>query len=172
VEELCRPFAEELALLDTAPGVSSRTAQDLIAEIGVAMEHFPSSRHLCSWAKLSPGNNESAGKRHSGQTGKGNKWLRSILVECAHATSHTKQTYLGAKFRRFASRKGTKRAAVMVAHRLLEATYFILRDKVPYQELGDPYVDERNRIHLLRHHVRRLESLGYKVELLPLAPTT
>jgi hypothetical protein len=90
------------------------------------------------------------------------------LVECAHAASHTKHTYLGAKFRRFAHRKGTKRAAVMVAHRLLEATYFMLRDKVPYQELGEQYVDDRNKAHLLRHHQRRLESLGYKVELHPL----
>jgi hypothetical protein len=129
------------------------------------MEHFPSARHLCSWAKLSPGNNESAGKRKSGRTGKGNNWLRATLVECAHAASHTKHTYLGAKFRRFASRKGTKRAAVMVAHRLLEATYFMLRDKVPYHELGDQYFDEHTKTHLLRHHVRRLESLGYKVEL-------
>jgi transposase len=168
VEELCRPLTEEIALLDTAPGVSIRTAQDLLAEIGVAMEHFPSARHLCSWAKLSPGNNESAGKRRSGQTGHGNKWLRSVLVECAHAASHTKHTYLGAKFRRFAHRKGTKRAAVMVAHRLLEATYFMLRDKVPYQELGAQYVDDHNKAHLLRHHQRRLESLGYRVELHPL----
>jgi transposase len=165
VDELCRPFAEEIALLGTAPGVSKRTAQDRIAETGVAMEHFPSARHLCSWAKLSPGNNESAGERKSGQTGQGNNWLRATLVECAHAASHTKHTFLGAKFRRFASRKGTKRAAVMVAHRLLEATYFILRDKVPYHELGDQYFDEHHKTHLLRHHVRRLESLGYKVEL-------
>jgi transposase len=131
IDELCRPFTEEIELLDTEPGVGKRAAQDLIAEIGVDMTRFPSAKHLCSWAKLSPGNNESAGKRKTGHTGKGNKWLRSILVECAHAAGHTKATYLGAKFRRFASRKGKKRAAVMVAHRLLEAAYFIIRDKIP-----------------------------------------
>src|SRR5262252_1263546 len=136
LEALCRPFAEVIALLDTIPGVSQRTAQDLVAEIGVDMAWFPSAKHLCSWAKVSPGNNESAGKRKSGRTGKGNKWLRAVLVECAHAAGHTKGTYLGTKFRRFASRKGKQRAAVMVAHRILEAAYFIIRDKVPYRELG------------------------------------
>jgi transposase len=92
VEELCRPLAEEIALLETAPGVSNRTAPDRLADIGVAMEHFPSARPLCSWAKLSPGTNESAGTHRSGQTGHGTKWLRSVLVECAHAASHTKHT--------------------------------------------------------------------------------
>ena len=129
------------------------------------MAWFPSAKHLCSWAKLSPGNNESAGKRKSGRTGKGNKWLRAVLVECAHAAGHTKGTYLGTKFRRFASRKGTQRAAVMVAHRLLEAAYFIIRDKVPYRELGDQYLDAQHREHVIRHHVRRLESLGLHIDI-------
>lgn len=171
IEALCRPFAEEIALLDTAPGVGMRAAQDLIAEIGVDMRRFPSHKHLCSWAKLSPGHHESAGKRRSGHTGKGNKWLRAVLVECAHAASHTKTTYLGTKFRRFASRKGKQRAAVMVAHRLLEAVYFMIRDKVPYRELGAQYLDERRKASLLRHHLRRLESLGFTVELQALPQT-
>jgi transposase len=165
IEGLCRPFAEVITLLDTIPGVSQRTAQDLIAEIGVEMAWFPSAKHLCSWAKVSPGNNESAGKRKSGRTGKGNKWLRALLVECAHAAGHTKETYLGTKFRRFASRKGKKRAAIMVAHRILEAAYFILRDKVPYRELGDQYLDAHHREHIIRHHVRRLESLGLHIDI-------
>jgi transposase len=171
IDEMCRPFAEVIALLDTIPGVSQRTAQDLIAEIGVDMAWFPSAKHLCSWAKLSPGNNESAGKRKSGRTGKGNKWLRTILVECAHAASHTKGTYLGTKFRRFASRKGKKQAAVMVAHRILEAAYFILRDHVPYRELGSQYLDEHHKRHIIRHHVRRLESLGLHIEIRELPQT-
>jgi hypothetical protein len=129
------------------------------------MAWFPSAKHLCSWAKVSPGNNESAGKRKSGRTGKGNKWLRAVLVECAHAAGHTKETYLGAKFRRFASRKGKKRAAIMVAHRLLEAAYFILRDKVPYRDLGSQYLDTHHREHIIRHHVRRLESLGLHIDI-------
>jgi transposase len=140
IEEMCRPFQHEIELLDTEPGVDQRAAQDLIAEIGVHMGQFPSHRHLCSWGKISPGNNESAGKRHSGRTGKGNKWLRSILVECAHAAGHTKDTYLGTQFRRFAGRKGKKRAAMVVGHSILEAAYFILRDQVPYRELGVNYL--------------------------------
>ena len=165
IEGLCRPFAEVIALLETIPGVSQRTAHDLIAAIGVDMAWFPSAKPLCSWAKLRPGNNESAGKRKSGRTGKGNKWRRTILVECAHAARHTKGTFLGTKFRRFASRKGKKRAAVMVAHRILEAAYFIIRDKVPYRELGDQYLDAHHREHIIRHHVRRLESLGLHINI-------
>jgi len=165
IEELCRPFQHEIELLDTEPGVDLRAAQDLIAEIGVTMGQFPSHKHLCAWAKISPGNNESAGKRHSGRTGKGNKWLRSILVECAHAAGHSKDTYLGAQFRRMAGRKGKKRAAIAVGHSILEAAYFILRDQVPYHELGSNYLDKLNQAHIIRHYVRRLESLGLKVEI-------
>ena len=171
LEALCRPFAEAIALLDTIPGVSQRTAQDLIAEIGVEMAWFPSAKHLCSWAKVSPGNNESAGKRKRGRTGKGNKWLRAVLVACAHAAGHTKGTYLGTTFRRFASRQGKQRAAVMVAHRILEAAYFIIRDKVPYRDLGEQYLDAHHREHSIRHHVRRLESLGLYVEIRELPQT-
>jgi transposase len=114
---------------------------------------------------LSPGKNESAGKRKSGRTGKGNKWLRTILGECAHAASHTKVTYLGTRFHRFASQKGKKRAAGMVAHCILEAAYFLIRYKVPYRELRTPYLDERHKAHVIRHHVQRLESLGLTVEI-------
>jgi transposase len=118
LEALCRPFTEVITLWDPLPGVSQRTAQELIAATGGAMTWFPSAQHLCSWAKGSPGNNESAGKRKRGRTGTGNKWLRAVLVAWAHAAGHTQGTYLGATFRRLASRKGKKRAAIMVAHRL------------------------------------------------------
>jgi transposase len=165
LEARCRPFAEVIALLDTIPGVSQRTAQDLIADIGGDMVWLPSAKPLCSWAKVSPGNTESAGQRKSGRTGTGNKWLRAVLVECAHAAGHTKGTYLGTKFRRFASRKGKKRAAVMVAHRMLEAADFIIRDKVPSRELGEQYLDAHHREHSIRHHVRRLESLGRQIAI-------
>jgi transposase len=165
IETLCRPFAEVMALLDTIPSVSQRTAQELIADIGVEMAWFPSVKHLCSWAKVSPGNNESAGKRKSGRTGTGNNWLWAVLVACAHAAGHTQGTYLGTTFRRFASRHDKKRAAVMVAHRTLEAAYFILRDQPPDRELGDQYLDADHREHIIRHHVRRLESLGLHIDI-------
>ena len=165
IEQMCRPFAEVIERLDGITGVNHRAAQDIVAEIGVEMSYFPSHKHLCSWAGISPGNNESAGKRKSGRTKKGNKWLRAILVECAQAAGHSKGGYLGAQYRRFASRKGKKRAAVVVAHSILEAAYFMIRDKVSYRELGANYFDELKREHVIRYHVKRLESLGLKVEL-------
>jgi transposase len=146
-------------------GINRRAAQDVIAEIGVDMSHFPSHKHLCGWAHLSPGNNESGGKRHSGRTGKGNQWLRAILVECAHAAGRSKDTYLGEQYRRFARRKDKKRAAVAVAHSMLEGIYFMLHDNVPYKELGAQHFDQVNETQVVRYHVRRLERMGYKVEV-------
>lgn len=171
IDELCRPFEQEIALLDTEPGIDKRAAQDLLAETGVDMRHCASHKHLCSWVKLSPGNNESGGKRHSGRTGKGHKWLKAILVECAQAAGRSKATYLGSQFRRFAGRKGKKRAAVVVAHSILEAAYFILRDQVPYHEVGATNMAETKKAHLIHYHVRQLERLGLKVNIqeLPLA---
>ena len=165
IEEMCRPFDREIDLLDTVTGVGKRAAQDAIAEIGVDMSRFPSHKHLCSWARICPGNNESAGKRKSGRTGNGNKWLKSILVECAHAAGRSKGTYLSAQYARLARRKGKKRAAVAVGHSILEAIYFILRDKVPYHDLGPDHFDQINRAHTIRYHVRRLEGLGLQVQL-------
>lgn len=165
IEALCRPFVPVIERLDEIPGVNARSAQDLIAEIGVDMSPFPSHKHLCSWAGLSPGNNESGGKRKPARTKKGNHWLRTILVECGHAAGRSQGTYLGAQYRRFAARKGKKRAAVVVGHTILEAVYFLIRDNVSYQELGAQYLDQLNKAQVIRHHVRRLESLGLKVDI-------
>jgi len=165
IDQLCHPFDQIIERLDGITGVNRRAAQDLIAETGVDMSHFPSHKHICSWSGVSPGNNESGGKRKSGRTRKGNKWLRAILVECAQAAGHSKGTYLGAQFRRFASRKGKKKAAVVVAHSILEAAYFIIRDQLSYQDLGASHYDQINKDHIIRYHVRRLQSLGLKVEL-------
>ena len=165
IEDMCRPFADELARLDTVPGVGKRAAQDLIAEVGVDMNHFPSSKHLCSWARICPGNNESAGKRRSSRTGKGNKWLTAILVECAHAAGRTKDTYLQAQYKRCARRKGKKFAAIVVGHSILEAVYFILRDTETYHDLGPDHFDEINRKRTIRYHIQRLEALGLKVNI-------
>ena len=165
IDELCRPFEPQIVNMDSMSGISRRAAQDVIAEIGVDMSHFPSHKHLCGWAHLAPGNNESGANHGSGRTGKGNKWLRAILVECAHAAGRTKDTYLGEQYRRFARRKDKKRAAVIVAHSMLEGIYFILRDNVPYKELGAQHFDGVNEAQVVRYHVRRLERMGYKVEL-------
>lgn len=142
-----------------------RAAQEILAEIGTDMRRFPTHRHLASWAKVCPGNNESGGKRRSGYTGKGNRRLRSILVECAWCASRTKNSYFRAQYHRLAARRGRKRALLAVGHSLLTVIYYLLRDGVLYQDLGANYFDQRDRILIVRHAVRRLEALGFQVAL-------
>ncbi|CAG1770471.1 hypothetical protein BAC3_01080 [uncultured bacterium] len=168
IEDVMRPFGESVELLKTIPGVEQRTAENLIAEIGTNMGQFPSAEHLASWAGMCPGNNESAGKRKSGATPKGNRWLRSILNQSAWAASHTKNTYLSAQYRRLASRRGKKRAIVAVGHTILKIVYHILKHSVLYCELGNDYFDSLNSENLKRYLVKRLEKLGHKVTLEPL----
>jgi transposase len=167
VAERVRPFEEAVALLDTIPGVGRRTAEVLVAEIGVDMTRFPTAAHLAAWAGVAPGNNESAGKRRSGRTRKGSPWLRAALVEAAQAAGRTKSTYLGAQFRRLLPRKGKKRAAVAVGHSILVIAYHLLSRREPYHDLGVTYFDQRARQTLERRLVRRLEALGYTVSLQP-----
>jgi transposase len=157
---------EALALLDTIPGVSERIAQGILAELGADMSHFPSAKHLASWAGLCPGNHESAGRHLSGKTRKGSPWLRQLLMEAAHAASRT-NTYVAAQYRRLAARRGHKKALVAVAHTLLTIIYHILRDHQPYRDLGSTYFDEHDRAALERRFVRRLEGLGFQVILHP-----
>jgi len=165
---LC-PFADELERLETIPGVGRRTAQVVLAEIGPDMSRFPSADHLASWAGMCPGNDESAGKRRSGKTRKGNPWLRSALIEAAHAAARSKGTYLAAQYRRLAARRGAKKGAVAVGHSILISAYHLLRDAEPYHDLGGNYFDERDRRAVERRLVRRLEALGHKVILEPAA---
>ncbi|MEK7682204.1 MAG: IS110 family transposase [Chloroflexota bacterium] len=165
VAERLRPFDEELALLDTIPGVGVRGAQEVLAEIGSDMNRFPTAAHLASWAKVCPGNRQSAGKRRATGTGHGNRWLGSTLVEAAWAAARSKATYLNARYHRLAGRRGAKRAAMAVAHTILVMAYHILRTKAPYRELGGNYFDERERTHTLRRAVARIERLGYRVSL-------
>jgi transposase len=163
VEELLRPFAAEAARLTTLPGVAQRTAEELVAELGVDMTVFPSHKHLCSWAGLCPGDHESGGKRKSGKTRHGNRYLRAALVQSAQAAGRSKKTYPGARFQRLARRKGKQRAAVAVAHDLLEAAYFILRDGVGYHDLGPDYFEKLQQEHLVAYHTKRLKEFGYEV---------
>ena len=127
------------------------------------MDQFPSAAHLCSWAGLCPGQNESAGKRKSGKTRKGNKKLRSALVEAARAAGRTKNTYLSSQYHRIAARRGANRAAVAVAHSILMIAYYILKRRQPYIELGPTYYEERKRDTIIRQSIKKLESLGLKV---------
>lgn len=159
------PFEPLLELLETIPGVGRRLAEVLAAEVGFVLERFPSAGHLVSWAALCPGQEESGGKVKSRRIRKGNPWLRSALVEAARAASRTKNTYAAAQYRRLAARRGTRRAAIAVAHSLLVAYYHILKQGVPYAELGADYFERRDRESVVRRAVRRLEALGYAVDL-------
>jgi transposase len=154
-------------LLDTIPGINVAAAQAILAEIGIAMQRFPSAGHLASWAGVCPGQHESAGKRRSGKTTKGSPWLRKILVEAAQAAAHTKNTYLSARYHRIAARRGAKKAMIALAHALLVIIYHVLSRNVPYQDLGATYLDERERQSLENRLVHRLEKLGYAVSLQP-----
>ncbi len=162
-----RPFEAVLERLDTIPGVGRRIAEIIVAEVGPDVRRFPSAGHLASWAGLCPGQDESAGKRRSGKTRKGNRWLRTALVEAAQAARRTK-TYLAAQFRRLTTRRGLKRAMVAVAHSILRIVYHLLIDEHPFEDLGEAYFDQRQRQHVSRHLKQRLERLGYRVQLEPL----
>jgi transposase len=164
-----RPFGEAIERLETIPGVGRRTAEAILAEIGPEMSRFRTYRHLASWAGMCPGNDQSRGKRRSGKTTKGNPWLRAALVEAAHAAGRTKNTYLSAQYRRLASRRGKKRAAVAVGHTILVIAYHLLQRSYGYEELGGDYFDKRDRQGVERRLVWRLEGLGYKVSLDPVA---
>ena len=159
------PFDQEIELLDTIPGVGQRTAEVILAEAGADMSQFPSADHLVSWAGLCPGSNESGGKRRPARARKGNKSLRTAMVEAGQAAGRTKGTYLGAVYRRLAVRRGGKRAAMAVGRHILQSAYYMLRDGVPYRELGPNYYDERRREETKRAAIRRLQRLGYTVEV-------
>jgi transposase len=164
-----RPFAAALERLDTIPGVSQRIAEILVAEIGVEVERFPTPGHLASWAGMCPGNNQSAGKRHSGKTRKGSPALRRALVQAAHAAGRTKTTYLGAQYRRLAARRGARRAVVAVGHSIIVIAYYLLTRGTVYQDLGPLYFDVHDRDAVRRRLVSRLEKLGYTVTTQPVA---
>jgi transposase len=160
---------EAIALLETIPGVGQQAAEIRIAEIGTDMRRFPRAKHRASWAGMCPGNHASGGKRLSGKTRKGRRWLRQILVDIAHVAAKTKTTYLAAQYRRIAARRGKKRALIAVGHPILTIAYIILTRKQPYQELGAAYFDQREQHRVERRLVQRLECLGYEVSLQPKA---
>ncbi len=167
VAERMRPIEETLKRVDGIPGMGRRTAEDVLAEIGVDVSRFPSVAHLASWARLCPGNNESAGKRKAGTTGHGNPWLSDTLVEAAWGATRTRGTYLAAQYHRLAARRGAKRAIMAVAHSILVIVYSLLKNGGEYRELGSNYFDERKRMSTIHRAVRRIEGLGYQVELQP-----
>jgi len=164
------PFADEVARLDTIHGVNKRTAEVIIAEIGVDMRVFPTAGHLASWAGLCPGNNESAGKHRSGKTRKGDPWLRAALVEAALAAStRSNRSAFGARYRRIMPHRGHKKAVVAVARAILETAYHLLARQTTYQEPGRDYYERRHAEHVRRRAIQALERQGYRVTLEPAA---
>jgi transposase len=161
-------FRAAVELLTTADGIQQRTAETILAEIGTDMTPFPTHKHLCSWAGVCPGNNESAGKRKSGKTPKGNRWVRGALGEAAWAASHKKDTYLAAQFRRLVPRRGKKRAIVAVGHSLLVATYYMLKRRTAYTDLGAAHFERLDPERLIRYHLTKLEALGRHLKLVPI----
>lgn len=168
IEELARPSARAIQKIAKLPGYDQRSAQNLVAEIGTDMSRFATADHLASWAGICPGSHESAGKRKSGRTTKGSRWLRATLVQSAWAATHTKGSYPQALYRRLVGRRGKKRALFAVAHSQLIAIYHILANDTEYVDLGGDYFDKLDSARLIRHHVRRLESLGLCVSVVPI----
>jgi len=168
IEEVVSPsFQKAVARIDEVPGINRVTAEAILAEIGTDMRQFPTAKHLASWAAMCPGNHESAGKRKSGKTRHGNRWLRRSLAEAAWAAGRAKESYFSALYRRLASRRGKKRAIIAVGHAILTVVYEMLARDVAFKDLGADYFDRRDADRLTRYHVRRLEALGHAVTIAP-----
>lgn len=163
IAEKSKPYQQEIELLDTIPGVDITTAQAMVAEIGTDMSVFENPERLSSWAGLSPGSNESAGKKKSTRTRPGNQYIKTITCQCAHAASHTKNTYLSSKFHSIKARRGPQKAAIATARHIMIAVFHIIRNKEPYKELGGDYLLKLRPHNVARSMIRRLKTLGYEV---------
>jgi transposase len=167
IEQLVLPFVDKelKEKLDAVPGIDVTTIQNMVAEIGNDMNQFPTDAHISSWTGICPGNEESAGKRKRSKTTKGNRWLRRTLTQAAWAATRTHDTYLRAQYHRLAGRRGKKRALVAVAHTLLVVVYHIIKYRVDYQDLGPEYFLRLEPQRQKRYLVKRLQQLGYEVQL-------
>jgi transposase len=165
IDQRLGPFEPMLAALDTIPGINRVNATSLLAETGGQMDRFPDAAHLCSWAAMCPGQHESAGKRRTGKTRKGNRYLRAALIQAGTAAARAKGTALQALYARVKSHRGHKKAVVAVGHQILEIAYYIMRDGVTYHELGPSYFDRRNKERAITRHVKQLQALGVTVTI-------
>ncbi|MEW6772316.1 MAG: IS110 family transposase [Bacillota bacterium] len=165
VKERMRPFEHRIELLDGIPGIGRRNAEVIIACAGVDMSRYPSAAHFSAWSGVAPGNNESAGKRKSARSRKGNPLLKTTLIQSARAAAKTKNSYLQDQYHRIAARRGKNRAAVAVAHTIAVIVYHMLKTGKPYQDLGAGYLAKRRDNAVVRRNIKQLEALGYKVVL-------
>lgn len=163
IDKKLKEHKEEYELLQTIPGVKEEGAASIIAEIGVDMDRFPTEGHISSWAGMSPGNNESAGKKKVCGTTHGNKCLKATLTECGWAASRTKDTYLRSKYDSLVGRRGKKKALIAVGHKILIMSYYILKHKAAYKELGIDYLDKRKKDKIVKSYIKRLSNIGYDV---------
>jgi len=159
------PFEPMLTALDTIPGVDRIGAVSILAETGGDMQRFATAAHLCSWGAMCPGHNESAGKRRSGKTRPGNRYLRATLIQAGLSAMRTRGSALQAKYVRVKRQRGHKKAVVAVGHQILEIAYYVMRDGVTYQELGADYFTARVKDRSVRRHVKQLEALGFRVTI-------
>ena len=170
IDEELQPLQPAVARLSSIPGISTREAQVILAEIGADMARFPTAGHLASWAGMCPGNHESAGKHYGGTTRKGDSWLRGALGEAAASAARTKNTYLQTRYRRLAARRGKKRALVAVGHSILIAIWHMLSNDIDYHDLGPDHF--RNRVDPARQAsrlVQQLQQLGYQTVITPVS---
>ena len=165
VDERLKPFRRQHNLLKTIPGFQDRTADTVISEIGVDMSRFPTERHLASLMGVCPGNNRSAGKRKPEKIRRGGRWLKPALTEAAWAAVRQNNSYLSAQYHRLVPHKGKKKAIIAVCHSMLIAAYHMLKDDVPYQDLGSDFFTRRNREAIQRRCLRQLKELGFEVAL-------
>jgi transposase len=167
IQEYMSQYEKAIQAIDDIPGIARRSAEVIIAEIGLEMERFPSAAHLCSWAGVCPGNYQSAGKNKHGKTTKGNKTLKTILTQCAKAAQNVKDSFFSAQYQRISVHRGRNRATMAVAHSILIAIYHILRFDKPFKDLGSDYYDSYNRERKIKGYLKRLDSLGWTPDKLP-----
>lgn len=161
VKDYMTEYETAISAIDELPGIGQRSSEVILAEIGANMSRFPSAAHISSWSGLCPGNHQSAGRRKHGKTRKGNKTLKSILVECAKSARNVKGSYFSAQYQRIAVRRGKNRATVAVAHSMLIAIYHVLKFGVHFWDLGADYYNNFNREHKIRGYSKRLHALGW-----------
>lgn len=164
IAEQTKEYGLEIELLETIPGVGHDGAIGIISEIGVDMSVFPDEKHIAKWAGMCPGNNETAGKKKSSRASYGNAYIRALLVQLAWSASRTKKTYLSSKYKSLVRRMGKKKAIVAVGHKILIASYFIIKDKVAYNELGEEYLSNFRKDKLVAYYKKMLQELEPNLE--------